>query len=622
MRLLLINPKFPESFWSFKWANTRILPHSRTGNPPLGLATLAALTPEHWDITLVDENVTSIPLEPSADIIGICGMAVQFERQKELITYYRSLGYFVVVGGSLVSLCPEKYTDLADCVVTGEAEYIWPAFCHDFESGHPLPLYQETGVVDLADSPVPRYDLLDVHQYRSMSMQFSRGCPFRCDFCDIIVMFGRKPRMKSLAQVGAELDHLRALGIDSIFFVDDNLIGNIAAAKALLRFLIVYQRRHNYTFSFGTEASLNMAYDADLLTLFRQANFGWVFIGIESPDEASLRETKKLQNFRHGLLSSLRAIYAQGIDIYGGFIVGFDHDTAAIFKKQFQFIVDSGIQMAMVGLLTAPPKTPLYQRLEQEGRLIPEVLHGDNTSLSTNVIPKKMTMDEMIRGYSWLYENLVKDRFIARRIRRKLQFLTSPDYTDKVAINGRFKTIRNFLVFGILPGGFTRLFHFLTTWPLLKPKLIPLVIQDWILGLSMRRFVEAHFKPASKQTQSWLEKYTRQIGVIFKRYVDQNKLEISFSQIRNRAANLSFSMTGLLDRAFFKEAEKQLRKVLRKTSSSITLQVEVFQENRIPNLRHLLDKLAKYGDRITISVDKDILPYLKIDSSVFNLKLI
>ena len=622
MHLLLINPKFPESFWSFKWANTRILPHSRTGNPPLGLATLAALTPAHWDITIVDENVTSIPLEPAADVIGICGMAVQFERQKELITYYRSLGYFVVVGGSLVSLCPENYTDLADCVVAGEAEYIWPAFCKDFEAGHPQPFYQETGLVDLAASPVPRYDLLDIHQYRSMSMQFSRGCPFRCDFCDIIVMFGRKPRSKTLFQIGRELDRLRTLGIDSIFFVDDNLIGNTKAAKKLLQFLVDYQRRHHYTFSFGTEASINMAYDAELLALLRQANFGWVFIGIESPDESSLRETKKLQNLRQDLLTSLRAIYAQGIDIYGGFIVGFDHDTPAIFKKQFQFIVNSGIQMAMVGLLTAPPKTPLYQRLEQEGRLIPDVQHGDNTSLHTNVIPKRMTMDELIQGYRWLYENLVKDRFIARRIRSKLRFLARPDYSDKVAINGRMKTILNFLTYGIAPGGFPRLFHFLTTWPVLKPKLIPLVIQDWILGLSMRHFVEAHFKVSPRQAQNRLEKYQRQIGSIFKQYIDQRKLEISFNQIRNRAADLSFSVTGFLDRAFFKNAEKHLVKVLRKTSSSITLQFQVIQTNRIPQIKRLLNKLAKYGDRITISVDKTLLPYLEIDSSVFNLKLI
>ncbi len=622
MRLLLINPKFPESFWSFKWANTRILPHSRTGNPPLGLATLAALTPDGWNITLIDENVTSIPLQPAVDLIGICGMAVQFDRQKELSAYYRSLGYYVVMGGSYASLCPEKYTALADCVIAGEAEYIWPAFCRDFESGQPKPFYQETGVVNLADSPVPRFELLALDQYRSMSLQFSRGCPFRCDFCDIIVMFGRKPRTKNLKQVGRELDRLRELGTDNVFFVDDNLIGNIPRAKALLRFLIDYQRRHAFTFSFGTEASLNMAYDAELLTLFRQANFAWVFIGIESPDAASLRETKKLQNVRQDMLTSIRTIYANGIDIYGGFIVGFDHDTTAIFKKQFRFILEAGIQMAMVGLLTAPPKTPLYTRLEQEGRLVPDILSGDNTSLSTNVIPKAMNMRELIQGYRWLYENLVKDRNIARRIRSKLQFLANPDYSDKVAIKGRSKTIWNFLIYGILPGGIPRLFYFLSSWPVFKPRLIPLVIQDWILGLSMRHFVEAHFKPTPQRTQRWLEQYFERITTNFKHYITQDKLEISFNHMRDRAANLSISITGRLDKDFFQQAEKELKKVLHKTSTSITLQIEEFQEAGVLNINRLLNRLARYGDRVTISMDKKFLTLLEIDSSIFNLKLI
>ncbi|HSM17950.1 MAG TPA: cobalamin-dependent protein, partial [Gemmatimonadales bacterium] len=231
MRLLLINPKFPESFWSFKWALDTVLRQQKAPTPPLGLATLAALCPEDWDIRIVDENVETIPLDPKADLIGICGMGVQFPRQRELLTFYRSKGYHVVAGGSFASLCPERYGTLADTVVAGEAEYIWPEFCRDFAAGKTKPLYHETGVVALSDTPTPRFDLLNLRLYQSVTLQFSRGCPFRCEFCDIIVMFGRRPRTKPLEQVGRELDLLRHQHVRKVFFVDDNLIGDKPAAK-------------------------------------------------------------------------------------------------------------------------------------------------------------------------------------------------------------------------------------------------------------------------------------------------------------------------------------------------------------------------------------------------------
>ena len=236
-RLLLINPRFPESFWSFRWAIDSVLSNKRTVNPPLGLATVAALSPPEWQVEIVDENIETIPLKPTADIIGVCGMGVQFRRQKELLSYYRGLGYYVVAGGSYASLCPERYETLADTVVAGEAEYIWKEFCRDFEAGKQRALYEEKGVVALEDSPTPRFELLKLDRYTNISLQFSRGCPFRCEFCDIIVMFGRKPRTKSCEQVGRELDALRALGARNVFFVDDNFIGDKNVAKDLLRYL-------------------------------------------------------------------------------------------------------------------------------------------------------------------------------------------------------------------------------------------------------------------------------------------------------------------------------------------------------------------------------------------------
>ncbi|MHB8455587.1 MAG: B12-binding domain-containing radical SAM protein [Acidiferrobacterales bacterium] len=240
IRLLLINPKFPESFWSFRWALENILPSKRALNPPLGLATLAALCPPTWKVEIIDENIEPVPLYPDADIIGICGMAVQFRRQLELFEYYRRHGHYLVAGGSFASLCPERFDGLVDTVVSGEAEYIWREFCQNFEQNSPKARYQESGVVRLDDSPTPRFDLVKLDRYVTASMQFSRGCPYRCEFCDIIVMFGRRPRTKSLGQIGHELDVLRSRNVRSIFFVDDNLIGNKRLAKELLRYLANY----------------------------------------------------------------------------------------------------------------------------------------------------------------------------------------------------------------------------------------------------------------------------------------------------------------------------------------------------------------------------------------------
>lgn len=214
MKLLLINPRFSESFWSFKWAVDNIMPRNiRTVYPPLGLATLAALCPPDWEIEIVDENIETIPLHPVADIIGVCGMEVQFQRQKELLRFYRNRGFYVVAGGSYASLCPEYYQTLVDTVIAGEAEYIWKKFCADFEKGAPQKLYRECKEISLEDSQTPRFDLLKLDKYRSVSLQFSRGCPHRCKFCNISVIFGRKHRVKTFEQVGRELDELRKLNV-------------------------------------------------------------------------------------------------------------------------------------------------------------------------------------------------------------------------------------------------------------------------------------------------------------------------------------------------------------------------------------------------------------------------
>ncbi len=402
-------------------------------------------------------------------------------------------GYFVVAGGSYASLCPEYYETLADTVISGEAEYIWKEFCSDFEAGKQRSLYQETNEVSLEDSPTPRFDLLNIDKYQAVSLQFSRGCPFRCEFCDIIIMFGRKPRVKSFKQVARELDELRELNVTNVFFVDDNLIGNKPQAKKLMSNLRDYQTEHNYTFLFGTEASLNLAQDDELLQLFAEANFGWVFIGIESPDEESLKETLKFQNTRSDILSSVQHVYSYGIEVLAGFIIGFDNDTVKTFDLQYNFIQNSGIQTAMVGLLTAVPKTPLYERLEKDGRLIKDASCTDNTKLGTNLIPKQMSYDEMIEGYRDLYYRLLDDKAIADRINNKMGYLKNPIFKSTYTLKDQAGVFGKFMKNGILKGGMRRVYHFLRTLPFRNPKQIPVVIQDWTVGISMKDYIDRHF---------------------------------------------------------------------------------------------------------------------------------
>jgi radical SAM superfamily enzyme YgiQ (UPF0313 family) len=492
LRLLLVNPALPESFWSFRWALEEVLGGKRSLNPPLGLATLAALCPAHWEVTIVDENVEPLPRAPHADLIGIGGMGVQAPRQKELLRRYRAAGYRVVAGGSYASLCPEEYLDAADTVIAGEAEYIWPRFCADLEAGRPEELYRETGNVRLEDSPVPRFELLKLERYATATIQLSRGCPFSCEFCDIIVMFGRRPRYKPVAAIERELDALARLGARKVFFVDDNFIGNKAKAKETLRFLAGYQRRHGRVMRFGTEASLNLADDPELLELFRGAGFEWAFVGIETPDAETLRAASKAQNTTGDMLAAVRRIYAAGVDILAGFIIGFDRDTAKSFEVQRSFIERSGIMVAMVGLLTALPKTPLFERLKREGRLVEGAAHGDNTRGQTNIVPKNMTASEMSAGYRQLYAALFSDRAIAMRIRNKLAHFGVPARIERETLPEATAIVLRLLWRGIAPGGPARLWHFLGSLPLARPGLWPLAVNDWIVGLAMRRYAESH----------------------------------------------------------------------------------------------------------------------------------
>ncbi len=405
LSICLINPKFEPSYWGFDYALPLYPGKKRCTMISGALPTLAGLVPVGHEVRLVDENIESIDFDSLRrfDIVGVTGMNVQKKRMKEILVRLRELGCFVVVGGAYASVAPDYFTGLCDVLFDGEAETTWPEFLEDFAAGRPWKaLYAQTERTDMTTVPRPRYDLLDVDRYASGSLQFSRGCPFQCEFCDIIVTFGRKPRTKRPEQVIAELDDMLKAGFFSVFIVDDNFIGNKKAAKELLRQLITWQEKNEYRLRLSTEASVDLADDPELLELMYAANFRHVFMGIETPREASLKETKKFQNVRGDSLSAkLARVQNAGIDVHAGFIVGFDADDASIFEDQFRFIQDNGILLAMVGMLQAIPKTPLHARLAKEGRLVEA---DDNC----NIIPAKMTREELRTGYwklvSRLYE--------------------------------------------------------------------------------------------------------------------------------------------------------------------------------------------------------------------------
>jgi radical SAM superfamily enzyme YgiQ (UPF0313 family) len=412
MKICLIAPRNPESFWTFD----RILPslNKKCVFPNLSLPTVAGITPREHDVILMDENVEPVDFDVDADVIGLTGYVVHKRRIFELAAEFKRRGKFVVAGGPLASLCPEELRDKVDVLFIDEAEYTWPQFLREYAAGTWQREYRQDEKPSMHDSPLPRFDLLKIDQYRSMTIQFTRGCPFTCEFCDIIVMYGRRPRAKTVDQVMAEVREIHRLGARNIFVVDDNFIGNKREAKQLLQAIIEWQRAHDYPIEFMTEVSLNVSQDDELLRLMRQANFTTIFIGIESPRAASLEETKKNQNLRGDLLDSVHRIQRAGLEVMAGMIVGFDHDDPAIFDEQFRFIQDARIPVSMTGMLNALPKTPLHKRLKDAGRLVAESV-GDQFIL-TNIIPKGMSSAELYAGYKRLLERLYSHRNYRRRV--------------------------------------------------------------------------------------------------------------------------------------------------------------------------------------------------------------
>jgi radical SAM superfamily enzyme YgiQ (UPF0313 family) len=423
MKILLVYPEFPETFWSFRHALS--FEGKRSAFPPLGLMTVSAMLPAAWERRLVDMNIQ--PLKRSdiewADLVFASAMLVQRDSLSQVVELCKARGKRVAVGGPFVSSSVERLGQ-ADYIFVGEAETTLPEFIRDLERGDPKPTYEAAERPALAISPVPHFNLANIKRYSAMSVQYSRGCPFQCEFCDIIEIYGRVPRTKTNEQVLAELDELLRIGWrGNVFIVDDNFIGNKRNVKRLLPALADWSERRGHPFSFLTEASVNLADDNELLELMRRARFRRVFLGIETPVEASLKEAQKGQNTRSDLLESVKKIQSCGLEVMAGFIVGFDNDPEDIFERQIKFIRESAIPLAMVGLLTALPQTQLWRRLEREGRLLAEST-GNNTDGSLNFIPR-MDATLLIEGYKSIVRTIYSPREYYQRALNCLERVVS-----------------------------------------------------------------------------------------------------------------------------------------------------------------------------------------------------
>jgi len=425
--IVIINPRFDSSFWGMEHCIGLL--GKRANLPVACLALLAALVPDHHHVTLIDENVEDIDLDQvgKADLVCLTGMSIQGRRMGEIIEEVKARGVTVAVGGPMATVEPEQLEGLADVLFIGEADETWPRFLREWEKGTYKTRYQQDDKTDVTLLPLPRVDLLKADRYMFGSMQISRGCPFTCEFCDIIVTFGRRPRLKTSEQVLAELESFLNAGLKIVFVVDDNLIGNKKAIKLILRDIIAWQQERAYPLTLFTEASLDLAEDEELMQLMGIANFQSVFIGIETPNEDSLRETKKHQNVRPNagtLLERVHRVQSHGIDVWCGMIVGFDHDDASIFKVMPEFLSEARISAALIGMLHAIPTTPLYDRLKKEGRLNDD---EESERYGTNVVPLGMSREELRDGFVQVMQEAYTadayfERVDAQFIHRKFKF--------------------------------------------------------------------------------------------------------------------------------------------------------------------------------------------------------
>ncbi|MFC1964787.1 B12-binding domain-containing radical SAM protein [Chloroflexota bacterium] len=495
MRILLVYPRYPDTFWSFRHALKFV--SKKATFPPLGLLTVAAMLPAEWEKRVVDMNVNALSDENIkwADYVFLSSMVVQKDSAKEVIARCKELNTRVVAGGPLFTTGHEEFEGV-DHFVLGEAEATLPPFLTDLAKGCPQHIYSSNERPDISKTPVPIWSLINMKHYSAMSLQYSRGCPFDCDFCDIIVLNGRKPRTKDRQQTADELEALYQHGWrGSLFIVDDNFIGNRKKLKAeTLPEMIKWSKQKKYPFTFFTEASINLVDDEELMNLMAEAGFNRVFIGIETPNEDGLVECNKRQNRNRDLAAAVKIIQNHGFEVQGGFIIGFDSDPVSIFRKQMDFIQKTGIVTAMVGLLNAPKGTKLYQRLKNENRLLKD-MSGDNTDFSINFIPR-MKYETLVTGYKYVLDTIYSPRHYYERVVTLLKEY-KPRKTAGISqlrfshITGLFKSL---WFLGVTNTGRRYFWRLLISTLLKRPRHFPLLINLSISGFHFRKVAQSYDK--------------------------------------------------------------------------------------------------------------------------------
>jgi radical SAM superfamily enzyme YgiQ (UPF0313 family) len=490
VKILLVYPEFPDTFWSFKHALKFV--RKKSGSPPLGLLTVAAMLPAGFEVRLVDLNVRLLTEDDLAwaDMAFVSAMVVQRESAHEVMKRIKSAGVKVVAGGPLFTGEWEEFVE-ADHFVLNEAELTLAPFLADLAAGTAQRVYQSDDYADIKQTPAPLWNLVDMRRYDTMSIQFSRGCPFNCDFCNVTALLGHKPRVKTAAQIVGELEAIYRLGWrKNVFFVDDNFIGNKKILKTEILPAIIKWRKGKVGMAFGTEVSVNLADDDELLGLMAEAGFNAVFVGIETPSEAGLAECSKVQNKGRDLVNSVRKMQRAGMQVQGGFIVGFDSDTPSIFQQQIDFIQKSGIVTAMVGMLQAPHGTELYARMQKEGRLVHE-MSGDNGDGSTNIIPA-MGLEVLRTGYQHLIEQIYTPKVYYQRVRTFLREYKVPSVSFKLEpqyILAFFRSVYQLGIKGVERNEYWRLL----AWTLARrPRAFPTAVMLAIYGFHFRKVAMLH----------------------------------------------------------------------------------------------------------------------------------